>query len=280
MHTQEVAPGKFRAAPGRVRTAPGPSGRRGPDGRPGRSAEFATLGGMSRTTVHLLRHGEVHNPDGVLYGRLEGFRLSERGQRMAQRVADVLRDCGHDVRLVVASPLQRAQETALPTARAYGLDVLTDERIIEAGNDFEGTTVGTERRRLAHPRYWRRYLNPLRPSWGEPYRHQVERMTAAIADARRRLAAQGGGEAVLVSHQLPIWVTRLFLERRPLWHDPRRRQCSLASLTSLRFHGARLVGLGYWEPAADLVSGALDLLPGASGAAVPRQAVPARTERA
>ncbi|WP_152187475.1 histidine phosphatase family protein [Georgenia satyanarayanai] len=225
---------------------------------------------MSRTTVHLLRHGEVHNPGGVLYGRLEGFRLSDRGQQMARRVAEVLHGNGHDLRLVLASPLQRAQETALPTAQAFGLGLGTDERLIEAANDFEGTTVGSQRAKLASPRYWRRYVNPARPSWGEPYRDQVARMTAAVGDARRRLQAQDGGEALLVSHQLPIWVTRLFLERRPLWHDPRRRQCSLASLTSLTFDGSRLVGLAYWEPAADLVAGALDLLPGASGAAVPR----------
>lgn len=228
---------------------------------------------MSRTTVHLLRHGEVHNPGGVLYGRLEGFRLSERGRLMAERVAEVLHGNGHDIRHVVASPLQRAQETALPTAQAFGLELGTDERLVEAANDFEGTTVGSQRAALAHPRYWRRYLNPLRPSWGEPYRDQVARMSAAVGDARRRLADDGGGEALLVSHQLPIWVTRLFLERRPLWHDPRKRQCSLASLTSLTFAGTRLVGLSYWEPAADLVAGALDLLPGSSGAAIPRAAV-------
>ena len=237
---------------------------------------------MSRTTVHLLRHGEVHNPEGVLYGRLEGYRLSDRGRLMAERVAEVLHGNGHDIRMVVASPLQRAQETALPTARAFGLELGTEERLIEAANDFEGTTVGSQRAALASPRYWPRYVNPFRPSWGEPYREQVARMTAAVGDARRRLAAQGGGEALLVSHQLPIWVTRLFLERRPLWHDPRKRQCSLTSLTSLTFSGTRLVGLGYWEPAADLVAGALDLLPGSSGAAIPRAAdgAPRREDRA
>lgn len=234
---------------------------------------------MSRTTVHLLRHGEVHNPAGVLYGRLPGYRLSGRGEQMAERVAEVLEGSGHDIRMVLASPLQRAQETAQPTARAFGLDVRTEPRLIEAGNSFEGTTVGSERGKLLNPRYWSRYVNPLRPSWGEPYRDQVARMTAVIGQVRAELAATGGGEALLVSHQLPIWVTRRFLERRPLWHDPRSRQCSLASLTSLSFDGARLVGLGYWEPAADLVSGARDLLPGASGAAVPGSAARPGAER-
>lgn len=234
-----------------------------------RASPICDTGGMSRTTVHLLRHGEVHNPGGVLYGRLPGFRLSERGRGMAERVAQVLHDGGHDVRGVIASPLQRAQETAAPTAAAFGLTVDTDERLVEAGNAFEGTTVGSERHKLASPRYWPRYLNPMRPSWGEPYREQAARISAAVADARRRHAAHDGAEVVLVSHQLPIWVTRLFLERRPLWHDPRKRQCTLASLTSLTFDGARLVGLGYWEPVADLLDGARDLLPGTSAAEIP-----------
>lgn len=213
-------------------------------------------------TIHLMRHGEVHNPDDVLYGRLPGYRLSERGRLMAQRVADELRDGGHQVGLVVASPLQRAQETAGPIAAAFDLPVATEQRIIEAENDFEGTTVGSRRRQLACPRYWARYVNPFQPSWGEPYREQVARMSQAVRATRRELERRGAAEAVLVSHQLPIWVTRLFLERRRLWHDPRRRQCALASLTSLRFKGTRLVGLGYWEPANDLLAGARDLLPG------------------
>jgi broad specificity phosphatase PhoE len=230
----------------------------------GERVRVCDTGPMQRTTVHLMRHGEVHNPSGILYGRMPGYRLSDRGQEMAARVAEVLHSGGHDVRLVVASPLQRAQETALPTATSYGVDVETDPRLIEAANHFEGVAVNANRMVLAHPRNWPAYVNPLRPSWGEPYRQQVRRMRDAVAGVLDRAE---GGEAVLVSHQLPIWVTRLHLERRPLAHDPRRRQCSLASLTSLTFEGRRLVGLSYWEPAGELLLGATDMVPGTSAAA-------------
>lgn len=214
---------------------------------------------MVSTTVHLLRHGEVHNPDGVLYGRLSGYRLSDRGQEMARTVAKSLADEGRDVVAVVASPLQRAQETAAPVAASFGLDVTTDERLIEAGNRFEGSTVGVRPAQLLRPRYWRYLWNPLRPSWGEPYAEQVARVRAAVDDARR---AHAGHEVVLVSHQLPVWVTRLALEGRPLAHDPRRRQCALASLTSLRFDDDAFAGLHYTEPAAALLPGA-NQVPGA-----------------
>lgn len=212
---------------------------------------------MVATTVHLLRHGEVHNPEGVLYGRLPGYRLSERGRAMAELVARTLAGeegaPRRDVVVVTASPLQRAQETAAPIAEAFGLPVGTDDRLIEADNHFQGLTFGVGDGSLRHPRHWPHLRNPFRPSWGEPYVEQVDRVLAAVDAAR---VEARGHEAVLVSHQLPIWVTRLALENRPLWHDPRRRQCSLASLTSLRFEDDELVGVGYGEPAASLLPGA------------------------
>ena len=204
----------------------------------------------SKTTVHVLRHGEVFNPNKILYGRLPDFHLSELGVQMAKAAAETL--AARDITYVVASPLDRAQETAAPIAAAFGLDIATEPRIIEAGNHFEGMTFGVGDGSLRHPEHWPYLRNPFRPSWGEPYAEQVERMLAAVADA---LVLARGHEAVLVSHQLPVWVTRLALENRRLWHDPRKRQCSVASLTSLRYDGDTLVGIGYSEPAAALLPG-------------------------
>jgi broad specificity phosphatase PhoE len=203
---------------------------------------------MSRTVVHLLRHGEVHNPDRVLYGRLPGYHLSELGRQMAQAVADSLAD--NDVTLVVASPLERAQETARPVAERHDLSVLTDGRLIEAGNLFEGKTFGVGDGSLRHPAVWPRLVNPFRPSWGEPYEQIAARMLEVVDRARRDAE---GHEAVLVSHQSPVWIARLKLEGRRLWHDPRKRQCSLASLTTLIYDGDRLVSIELTEPAAHLL---------------------------
>ena len=208
-------------------------------------------GGPARTVVHLMRHGEVHNPTGVLYGRLPDFHLSDLGREMAETVG--LHLSSHDVTVVVASPLDRAQETAAPIASAHGLSIIRDGRVIEAGNSFEGLTFGVGDGSLRYPKYWPRLINPFQPSWGEPYSEIAERMLAAIADARD-LAR--GHEAVIVSHQLPVWTVRSRLEGRHLWHDPRRRQCSLASLTSLAFLGDELASITYSEPAAALLPGA------------------------
>ena len=206
---------------------------------------------MSETTIHLLRHGEVHNPTGVLYGRLPGYGLSALGRQMAARIASHVAD--RDIIAVIASPLQRAQETAAPIAAALGVAIGTDARLLEAENQFEGLTFGVGDGSLRHPRLWPLLRNPFRPSWGEPYREQADRVRAAVDAAREQ---SRGHEALLVSHQLPIWVTRLALSERRLWHDPRHRECSLASLTSLRFDGDHLAGIHYSEPAADLLPGA------------------------
>lgn len=200
------------------------------------------------TTVHLVRHGEVHNPSGVLYGRLPDFHLSELGRKMAERVADALSD--HDIGAVVASPLERAQETAAPIAAAHDLAVGADPRLLESTNVFEGKRFGVGDGVLKRPAVWRHLVNPFKPSWGEPYVEVARRVTAAAADARD-LAP--GREVVCVSHQLPIWVTRLSLEHRHLWHDPRKRECTLASITSLTYTGDALVSVRYWEPARDLL---------------------------
>jgi len=208
-------------------------------------------GGGTRTVVHLMRHGEVHNPSGVLYGRLPGFHLSDLGREMAATVGAHLGD--HDVTVVVASPLDRAQETAAPIASAHGLSIIKDARVVEAANYFEGKTFGVGDGSLKYPKHWLKLLNPFRPSWGEPYQEIADRMLAAIADAR---VLARGHEAVIISHQLPVWTVRCKLEGRRLWHDPRSRECSLASLTSLTFVDDDLESIIYSEPAVALLPGA------------------------
>ena len=207
------------------------------------------------TVVHLLRHGEVHNPAKILYGRLPGYRLSTTGEAMALAAAEWF--TGKDVTHLLSSPLERAQQTAQPLAKALGLPVTIDERLIEAGNAFEGLRVGVGDGVLRAPQHWWKLRNPFRPSWGEPYVEIAARMLAAVEAARD---AARGHEAVLVSHQLPIWTLRLHVEGRRYAHDPRRRQCGLASVTSLTYDGDRFAGLSYAEPAGatdpDAVPGA------------------------
>jgi broad specificity phosphatase PhoE len=204
-----------------------------------------------KTLVHVVRHGEVENPDGILYGRQSDWHLSHRGREMAQTLAQWSN--GRDIAAVIASPLERAQETAAPIATRHKLSITSDSRLIEAANIFEGKKfgVGASTGALWRPSAWRHLWNPWRPSWGEPYREQIERMMAAINDAQK-LAR--GREAICVSHQLPIWILRSAIEGRPLLHDPRKRICSLASVTTVIFSAEGVIeGVEYLEPAAHLL---------------------------
>ncbi|MGV0793878.1 histidine phosphatase family protein [Mycolicibacterium sp. XJ1819] len=196
------------------------------------------------TTVHVMRHGEVHNPEGILYGRLDGYHLSERGRAQAERVAEALAD--RDIVYVVASPLLRAQETATPIAERLRLPIDTDDDLIESLNIFEGLRVSPGDGALRDPRNWRHLWNPLRPSWGEPYKDIAARMRNALDRAR---AKAQGHEAVCVSHQLPVEILRRAMTGKRFAHDPRRRMCGLASLNTFVFEGDKLVDWRYSEPA-------------------------------
>ena len=199
------------------------------------------------TVVHVLRHGEVHNPAKILYGRLPGYRLSELGVQMAKVAAQAL--SGRDITRVISSPLERAQQTAEPFAAQFSLPTEIDDRLIESENRFEGQRFGVGDGALRDPRNWWLLRNPFRPSWGEAYSHIARRMHAALLAAR-----DPGHETVCVSHQLPIWTLRRFVEGKRLWHDPRQRQCALASLTSFHFDGDTVVDISYSEPAAHLIA--------------------------
>ncbi len=206
---------------------------------------------MPAERLHLVRHGEVHNPGRVLYGRLPEFRLSADGRRMTQDAARHVHDLGRPVTALVCSPLQRTRESAEPFTELFGIEPVVDADVIEPWNVFEGTRM---RRALLNPLNWRHLRRPAQPSWGEPYAEVVARMQRALAKA---WTAAPGGDVVIVSHQLPIWVTHLAVVGQPLRHDPRARRCALSSVTSFEGGPGAWREIAYAEPAAS--AGAIDV---------------------
>ncbi len=198
-----------------------------------------------------MRHGEVHNPQRVLYGRLPNYRLSDDGRAMARSAAEFLRGEGRPVSALYASPLQRTRESAEPFTELFGLEPVIDDRVIEPTKVFEGKRM---KRALLNPLNWRHLRDPSVPSWGEPYADVVARMDAAMREAWDE---SDGGDVVIVSHQLPIWVTHLSVAGEPLKHDPRRRRCALSSVTSFERTGNGWREVGYAEPAT--TAGAVDV---------------------
>jgi broad specificity phosphatase PhoE len=203
--------------------------------------------------LHFVRHGEVDNPDRILYGRLEGFGLSERGLQMAERTAGAL--ATRPIAKIYSSPLQRAMESAAPLVDAIGVPMEIDERLNEGLNVFQGTRL-TAKRILTEPAVWSSLRNPWRPSWGEPYRDLAQRMLAMAEEAWESVDE---GEVVLVSHQVAIWILHRTIAGIPLPHMPNQRRCSLSSITTIKKVGTRWKEESYREPAADLLEDAIDM---------------------
>ena len=183
---------------------------------------------MTTTVVHLVRHAEVENPDNIWYGHLEGFSLSAKGRETAEALAEFF--ASHPLAAVYASPLARAQETARPIARARGLDVDVCQDIVETQSHLQGEYA--DPRVFLNPRNLRYFLNPFRPSWGEPYRSVAARMVRAVEAMR---VAHPGGEVVAVSHMTPIQIGRLAVEGRPLRPWLNNVACRRGSVTTLEF---------------------------------------------
>jgi broad specificity phosphatase PhoE len=196
------------------------------------------------TSVHLVRHGEVENPMGVIYGRLPGYNLSERGERQAKAAAERLKDA--DVGAIWSSPLERAQETAALIAEPHGLDIVTDMRITETDTTLEGLTRSIAAL-FRSPRRWWHFRNPIKPSWGESFSDVRARMLDAIADARDQA---GGRDVVLVSHQTPVLVARLALTQRRLPPWLPFTPCETGSVTTLTVDDG-VVSASYFRPPPD-----------------------------
>lgn len=216
---------------------------------------------MVARQVHLVRHGEVFNPDRVLYGRLPGFGLSDRGHRMAEAAASELISRDRPIAALFASPLQRTQESAAPIARQLSLTPVLEERIIEPTNVFEGRRMRGADSALTDVRTWRYLVNPFRPSWGEAYAAIAKRMLEAMTEAA---ASVSDGDVVMVSHQLPIEMVHRRVTGRQFMHDPRHRRCALSSITTFElrdpsFPAAGFVEVGYADPAEHLGEGAVDV---------------------
>lgn len=89
-------------------------------------------------TLYLIRHGDVHNPDNILYGRLPNFYLSEKGRNQAKAAGQSLAD--RELSAFYASPMERAQETATIIIEEHltDLSIHTDERLNECLTPSEG----------------------------------------------------------------------------------------------------------------------------------------------
>jgi broad specificity phosphatase PhoE len=209
---------------------------------------------MPASLLHLVRHGEVYNPGGVLYERIDGFGLSDLGHQMARAAAEQLKSEGVQISKLIASPLQRARESVRPIEELFGVEAQLDERVIEPWNLFRGLKLGP-RALLKRPSILLNLYNPSKPSWGEPFTEIASRMNAAALSHHQSVE---GGDVVIVSHQLPIWMVYRSAQGLKLPHDPRERRCTLSSITTFEVSDGKLREVDYREPGLDFAKSAVD----------------------
>lgn len=216
---------------------------------------------MQATTIHFVRHGEVHNPDHILYERLPGFHLSDRGRRMAEATARYLAASPqtNTAAAIYSSPLDRTRETAQAILTALNetrmarneepLELVTDQRIIEAGNNFRGTRIGHGEGALWRNGNWKLVTNLWKPSWGESYRQIAARVGAF---AQEKVREHAGQQIIVVSHESPIWSYRHLLETGHPEHNMLLRHTALASVTSITYDSetGNVMSITYVDPAA------------------------------
>lgn len=161
--------------------------------------------------VHLMRHGEVENPDHIVYADLQQFGLSRNGEAQAREAAGYLADC--PIRAVLSSPLTRAIQTARAIAAPHEIDIEIVDDLIEFGlsarwrglrwEELDDRFPGEVAAYLEHP--WDLPFSP------ESLEEMADRMETAIVS---RQLANSNGDLVVVSHQDPVQAARLSLTGR------------------------------------------------------------------
>jgi broad specificity phosphatase PhoE len=200
--------------------------------------------------LHYIRHSEVYNPEEVIYERLSGFGLSDRGFEGAKITAKYLKKNLRNPVALYASPLLRTQQTANEIAKEIGAEIKTDSRLIEMGIYFRGKKKSLS---LLFTKDFHRLLNPFVPSWGEPYVTQRNRMLATLKDALDSFPADS--DVLFVSHQGPIDVLKRTLENKPLFlRKPLVKDSALCSVNSFEFDKHKnLISMSYAEPAMSVL---------------------------
>ena len=190
---------------------------------------------MQATTIHFVRHGEVENPNHVLYERLPGFHLSNRGLKMARATAQYIATVPQmrGISAIYSSPLERTQETAQQIANALQIgSIILDNRLIEAENNFRGKRIGYGEGALWKNNNWKLVSNLWKPSWGESYKSIASR----VGDfAREQVKNHPGEQIIAVTHESPIWSYRHLLETGHAEHNMLLRKTALASITSITY---------------------------------------------
>jgi broad specificity phosphatase PhoE len=205
------------------------------------------------TTIYFVRHGHVHNPDQVLYGRLPGFSLSDEGRHQAEATAEFLKN--KPIAAIFSSPQERAQETAqIILACHNGLQCQIDPLLSEVHTVFEGRPISE-----VAARSWDVYTQV------EPLREGPSEILGRLQRFMDIVRCQyGQRHVVAVTHGDPIAFLIVWAKGKPV--TPEYKQAltrwglpddypALASITTCVFQNkasGEIPAIDYLNPGRDL----------------------------
>jgi broad specificity phosphatase PhoE len=181
--------------------------------------------GSDSMKVYLIRHGEVENPKGINYGTLPGWHLSEEGMYQVSELGSKIKDEGLNPCAIIASPLERAQETASILSQALNVEIKTDERLLEwKMGEWMGKPLKDFYEKSGY------YSDKMETGNMEPLEDLADRVIEAIDNAIKSC----DGDIIICSHREPMAAALVKLQNLP-WLEIHNINMPMAGVWQLNY---------------------------------------------
>jgi len=192
--------------------------------------------------IYLIRHGDVFNPKGLIYGRLPGFKLSETGIKEAKEAGKYLDSLGAKPEIIITSPLLRTVQTAKIIQTFFpDVKIIKEKKIVEGDIGWQGIV----KKDLIRKKIWDQYLSaPSSITTGERFSGVQNRVSVWVKEFAKKPYEQ----AIVVSHQDLIRSLILFLQERPL-DDLNKFPTATGSVTVINLDKSAVLqkDIEYWQ---------------------------------
>lgn len=163
------------------------------------------------TRIFFVRHGEVDNPDKVMYGRLPGFPLSQNGRNQITKTAQFLSE--ENISAIYSSPLLRTKQTAEIISEILYLPINYSEEILEVRTSLQEKTFSYV---AAHFPKMNVYISVKNNPSDETIENIAKRMQKFVDKIIKK---HKGKNIVVVGHGDPIMIFKANKEKLPMKID-------------------------------------------------------------
>lgn len=166
------------------------------------------------TKIFFVRHGEINNPNKILYGRLQRFGLSKKGKEQIAKTAQILKK--NKISAIYSSPLLRTKQSAKIISNFLHLPIHCSDDLLEIKSPMEGKPIEYIYSNTVNYNVFASEANSIA---GETIGGVAKRMLRFIDTIRKNYA---GKNIVAVTHGDPIMIVKAIMEGLPLQIDSLR----------------------------------------------------------